>query len=373
VISSLASASPRKQTRQIRLFPRYKLSVYTSKDRVFFRKSTPKNPEVPVPLKPYIDLNEVEAVLAGKADRETTENLFNGFYHRLLVYLRGGQGTQPQELESLYRHYLENMEKAGDHDSRADLLKNILKDMKKDYPRELSTFIFFKDLSELSRFLQIDIPPEKLSPQKVLFVGGIHGNEISGIKNAKALQQKYAGRKDIEVIPEANTEACRAGARRLSDGDLNRMFPGNAQGTPLEKRAHQIYRQAKNCDLIIDFHESKAHWSEGGLGKLCIFHPGANTLKALKPLEKVLIQEGFRFDANPFRGELIREISENDNRAAFLIELPRTMSLEERVKLADKLSRAFLSAHDIPLENPPQKFNPSEFQIAGWQLGKVTA
>lgn len=326
---------------------------YSLRESVLLSPAAIRMGKIPPPRRPYLELDQVEAILKGGADIETANEAFNCFYEKIAVYLKGSQGTQPPELVALYRGFQDNMQKADTPEQRSALIKDIFKTMKKDHPRDFNSFILYRNLGEVSRFLDLKLTQEPLQPRKALFVGGIHGNELSGIINAKKLQEATLTNPRIAVITEANQEACRQGKRRLWDGDLNRMFPGKPEGTLLEKRAAQIYNQAKQCDLVIDFHESKAHWSQGGLGKICIFHPGPQTLKALKGMEPILLEEGFRFGANPFRGELVREISEKENKAAFLLELPRTMSLEDRLELAEKLTKAALSTYKLEEKEKP--------------------
>ena len=297
--------------------------------------------------KQYIELNEVEAVLAGKSEPEMVSRVFNCFYDKIAVYIKGAQGTQPPELVGLYKIFRQMMVNTESPREKEILLKDMFKIMKKSLPGDFASFILFRNLEEVASFFNSPISEEPFTPKQALFIGGMHGTERSGIENAKKLDKEYSGNSRIRVISEANPEACRLGKRRLADGDLNRMFPGDAVGKPLEKRAAEIYREARKADLIIDFHESKAHFNEGGLGKTCIFYPGTKTLQALKSMEKVLLEEGFRFGANPFRGELVREISERENKAAFLLEIPRTMSMEERVKLAEKLSTTAIATFKL--------------------------
>ncbi len=65
------------------------------------------------------------------------------------------------------------------------------------------------------------------SPEKVLVVGCIHGNEPAGIPVVTRLERTHPSF-DLWVIPTVNPDGCSAGTRQNSHGvDLNRNFPSN--------------------------------------------------------------------------------------------------------------------------------------------------
>src|SRR5438067_7075812 len=65
------------------------------------------------------------------------------------------------------------------------------------------------------------------SPQKVLVVGCIHGNEGAGIAIAQRLEQmRVSSSVDLWVIEDLNPDGYAAGTRQNAHGvDLNRNFP----------------------------------------------------------------------------------------------------------------------------------------------------
>jgi N-alpha-acetyl-L-2,4-diaminobutyrate deacetylase len=94
----------------------------------------------------------------------------------------------------------------------------------------------------------------------VLFTGGSHGDEYEGpialLKLARGLRAAdIAGR--IIVIPALNLPAVRS-ATRLSpiDGrNMNRVFPGNRDGTITEVVADFVYRELVTlADVVVDLH-----------------------------------------------------------------------------------------------------------------------
>lgn len=94
----------------------------------------------------------------------------------------------------------------------------------------------------------------------VLLMAGNHGDEYEGqvvlTKLAQSLEPvQIRGR--IIILPMANYPAAQAGLRTspIDGGNLNRTFPGDADGTPTEMIAHFIEEVlAPECELMIDIH-----------------------------------------------------------------------------------------------------------------------
>lgn len=94
----------------------------------------------------------------------------------------------------------------------------------------------------------------------VLFTAGSHGDEYEGqvalLKLARSLRaEEIAGR--VVIIPALNLPAVR-GASRLSPVDgrnMNRVFPGNRDGTITEVIADFVYRDlVAIADVVVDLH-----------------------------------------------------------------------------------------------------------------------
>ncbi|KRR13836.1 succinylglutamate desuccinylase/aspartoacylase family protein [Bradyrhizobium valentinum] len=98
------------------------------------------------------------------------------------------------------------------------------------------------------------------SGPRVLLIAGSHGDEWEGqIMLIKLIQSLQA--QDIQghliILPGANAPAVEAGQRvsPLDDGNLNRSFPGDPNGTPTMMIAHFIETVLMpGCDLVCDFH-----------------------------------------------------------------------------------------------------------------------
>jgi len=94
----------------------------------------------------------------------------------------------------------------------------------------------------------------------VLFTGANHGDEYEGPIALTKLRAKV-GASDIQgrviIIPALNLPAFRAGKRTspIDDGNMNRAFPGKADGTITEMIAHFVTtRFITEADLVVDIH-----------------------------------------------------------------------------------------------------------------------
>lgn len=98
----------------------------------------------------------------------------------------------------------------------------------------------------------------------VLFLSGMHGDEINGIEVVRQLIK----RKDVQrplrgcivAIPVLNIISFLAGTRDLPDGrDLNRCFPGSRNGSLGSRIAHDLSETIiPQIDFGVDFHTGGA-------------------------------------------------------------------------------------------------------------------
>ncbi|MEC3861754.1 succinylglutamate desuccinylase/aspartoacylase family protein [Mesobacterium sp. TK19101] len=101
----------------------------------------------------------------------------------------------------------------------------------------------------------------------VLLLAGVHGDEYEG---PAALTRLYQALEPSDVtgrlifLPQLNAPACTAGTRvsPLDGGNLNRAFPGAADGGPTAQIAHMVSACLMPvCDAVIDLHSGgKASW-----------------------------------------------------------------------------------------------------------------
>ncbi len=101
----------------------------------------------------------------------------------------------------------------------------------------------------------------------VLMIGGVHGDEFEGpVALLKFFHHvdmsEVSGR--IIILPALNFPAVDAGSRvsPWDDGNLNRAFPGDADGGPTEMIANLVETAIMPvCDAVLDLHSGgKAAW-----------------------------------------------------------------------------------------------------------------
>jgi predicted deacylase len=115
----------------------------------------------------------------------------------------------------------------------------------------------------------------------VLFIAGMHGDEINGIeiirKILKSGNLKKLKKGSVLAIPILNIISFLNGTRELPDGrDLNRCFPGTAAGSLGSRIANDVMREIlPQIDFGVDFHTGGSKitnypqircWFEGELG-----------------------------------------------------------------------------------------------------------
>ncbi len=95
---------------------------------------------------------------------------------------------------------------------------------------------------------------------RVLLLGGVHGDEYEGQVMAMNLMRTLEVenvRGQIIIMPAANAPAAFAGRRTspLDEGNLNRAYPGDPNGTPTQEIAYYIDSVLlPQADYLLDFH-----------------------------------------------------------------------------------------------------------------------
>jgi len=89
--------------------------------------------------------------------------------------------------------------------------------------------------------------------------GAIHGDELNGIEIIRRAiydldPQKVSGR--VIGVPIVNLPGFQQGSRYLPDRrDLNRHFPGSADGSLADRIANSLFNQIiRHCDMLVDIH-----------------------------------------------------------------------------------------------------------------------
>ncbi len=95
---------------------------------------------------------------------------------------------------------------------------------------------------------------------------GVHGDELNGIEVVRRVLQEIEPSKlhgTLIGVPIVNLQGFRQASRYLPDRrDLNRHFPGRANGSAASRIAHSFFDQViRHCDALIDFHTGSFHRS----------------------------------------------------------------------------------------------------------------
>lgn len=106
-----------------------------------------------------------------------------------------------------------------------------------------------------------------------LFVSGTHGDEYEGqvaLCNLARTLKPEAIQGRVILLPAANLPAAVAGTRTspIDDGNLNRLFPGDAMGGVTEQIAYFIEHElVARADIIVDLHSggSSLHYVPSAL------------------------------------------------------------------------------------------------------------
>ena len=98
------------------------------------------------------------------------------------------------------------------------------------------------------------------SRPRLVCVAGIHGDEPEGMRALMELADELDPTKlkgELVLIPVANPSAFGAGSRvsPLDGLDLNRIFPGRANGSASERLAHALFEQVlSKADFVFALH-----------------------------------------------------------------------------------------------------------------------
>lgn len=111
--------------------------------------------------------------------------------------------------------------------------------------------------------ITIIVERAKIDGPTILLMGGVHGDETNGVAIVRdIIRKKYnkPKRGTIICIPVFNVFGYLNQSREFPDGrDLNRMFPGSANGSLASQFAHQFTKEiAPVVDYVLDFHTGGA-------------------------------------------------------------------------------------------------------------------
>ncbi len=105
------------------------------------------------------------------------------------------------------------------------------------------------------------------SGPRVMVLGGVHGNEPGGWLAAEHIADWQVEFGSLLVLPRINWRSAAALERTLPGfADLNRSYPGKADGLPMQQMAAAIVQAGQDFapELLFDLHESWAFFAERG-------------------------------------------------------------------------------------------------------------
>lgn len=209
----------------------------------------------------------------------------------------------------------------------------------------------------------------------VMILGGTHGNEPAGFEAAYYLIRQFSTTwlktGEIFIIPEANRIADSLNSRRIpvpkgvaiEKGNLNRCYPGNPDGLPMERLAHQVtqFMMEHEIDLVLDLHESPKFHLESkdengsyiGLGQTLIHTPNDEaTWLALVVLDEVNStifnrMQQFSLVECPIESSAAWVAGKQFGIPAFTIETCKQLPLAKRVEYQVKIVNIILMEKGI--------------------------
>ena len=105
--------------------------------------------------------------------------------------------------------------------------------------------------------------------RRVCIVTGTHGDELEGQMVCYLVAKQLNENLDlldgtVEIYPALNPVGIDTIQRGIPnfDLDMNRIFPGNPNGTMAEQTAHLIVEDLKGADLVFDIHSSNLYLRE---------------------------------------------------------------------------------------------------------------
>lgn len=128
------------------------------------------------------------------------------------------------------------------------------------------------------------------SSKRICIVTGTHGDELEGqyvcFRLNQIIQQnleKLNG--TVEIYPALNPLGIDSITRGIPgfDLDMNRIFPGNPDGTMAEQAAYTLIRDLQGADMVIDIHSSNIFLREIPQVRINV-----NTADTLVPYAKLL-------------------------------------------------------------------------------------
>lgn len=126
-------------------------------------------------------------------------------------------------------------------------------------------------VDEVLRIKKRRIMPEVFANdlRRISIVTGIHGDELEGQYVCFELARRIGENKDclkgiVDIYPAMNPLGIDSVTRGIPafDLDMNRIFPGNAEGNMTELLAADILKDVSGSDVVLDIHASNIYLTE---------------------------------------------------------------------------------------------------------------
>jgi succinylglutamate desuccinylase len=208
----------------------------------------------------------------------------------------------------------------------------------------------------------------------VMILGGTHGDEPAGYEAALRLLEQFRKSPPVSgkiiLVPLANRVAVENYNRRVAvdkgadreKGNLNRCYPGDPAGHPIEKLAYQIQQLVieNNIEVLIDLHEARrshlktdTEGEEKGLGQTIIYQPNEVStwlvMVMLDHINEKIDNQSIRFSSleRPIKNSAAWWAGETLNIAAFTFETSRSLKIEQRIQFHLQLVKILLQEKGI--------------------------
>lgn len=176
----------------------------------------------------------------------------------------------------------------------------------------------------------------------VYVVAGIHGDEVAGWRAGNLLKDAHLRAGTLCIISPANAYGAEHDQRKTAEErDLNRNFPGDADGCDAERIAEVIFTDLarRQPELLLDLHEAHEASGEGAdaLGNSLICDAVGDTGELIWELllaseNGTLCASALTLYGSPPRGSINRTVTEQLEIPAITVETLRTEPLAQRVR-----------------------------------------
>lgn len=209
-----------------------------------------------------------------------------------------------------------------------------------------------------------------------MVLGGVHGNEVGGVKGARAATEYELSAGRLVVIPETNAPAVEEETRHGPDGDLNRQFPAGEEPTTEIARGLWAEIEEHDPDCLIDMHTSRGILGvdEGAVGQTVFPSPaegaGEDAATAAEYMNDEVMAEfleenpEYAFTAGAVEDQDIDQSDEGGLMAAmkagsdlgtkgWITEVTyRGLDLDQQAFLHDRLAVRLLAENGLEIESP---------------------